>query len=138
MIYSYSATPQTVAIDDNLDFTINEISTGCTVTHAAGTPTFVFNKPGYYYVTFNGVASATAAATDPITAELYNGTVAIPGASSSALSAAIDTPVPLSISTIIQVRPNCPAIDNTVNLVVKNVGIAANYTNATITITKLC
>lgn len=138
MIYSYSATPQTVAVNDNLDFNINEIKTGCTVTHAAGTPIFVFNKPGYYYVTFNGVASATAAATDPITAELYNGTVAIPGALSSALSAAIDTLVSLSISTIIQVRPNCPAIDNTVNLVVKNVGIAANYTNATITITKLC
>ena len=138
MIYSYSATPQTVAVDDNLTFTINDIKTGCTVTHAAGTPTFVFNKPGYYYVTFNGVASATEAATDPITAELYNGTVAIPGALSSALSAAIDTPVSLSISAIIQVRPNCPAIDNTVNLVVKNVGIAANYTNATITITKLC
>lgn len=138
MIYSYTASPQTVAIDDNITFTINDIRTGCTVTHAAGTPTFVFNKPGYYYVTFNGVASATEAATDPITVELYNGTVAIPGALSSALSAAIDTPVSLSIGTIIQVRPNCPAIDNTVNLVVKNVGIAANYTNATITITKLC
>jgi hypothetical protein len=138
MIYSYNATPQTVAVDDDLTFTINGVKTGCTVTHAAGTSTFVFNKAGYYYVTFNGVASATAAATDPITVELYNGTTAIPGATSSALSAAIDTPVVLSIGTIIQVRPNCPAIDNTVNLVVKNVGIEANYTNATITITKLC
>lgn len=138
MIYSYSITPQDLTVNEDLVFTVDEIKTGCTVTHAAGTTTFVFNKPGYYYVTFNGVASATAAATDPITAELYNGAVAIPGALSSALSAAIDTPVSLSISTIIQVRPNCPAIDNTVNLTVKNVGIEANYTNATLTITKLC
>ena len=138
MIYSYTIAPQTVAVDDNIVFTTDQIKTGCTVTHAAGTPTFTFNKPGYYYVTFNGVASATAAATDPIVVEFYNGATAIAGALSSELSAAVDTPVALSMSTIIQVRPNCPAIDNTVNLIVKNTGITAEYTNAAITITKLC
>lgn len=138
MIYSYSITPRTLAADLDIIFAVNEISTGCTVTHVAGTPTFTFNKPGYYYVTFNGIASATAAATDPIVVEMYDGADAIPGALSSALSAAADTPVALSMSTIIQVRPNCPAIDNTVNLTVRNVGIEANYTNAAITITKLC
>ena len=138
MIYSYSIVPQDLTTNDDVAFVIDEIKTGCTVTHAAGTPTFTFNKPGFYYVTFNGVASATEAATDPIVAQLYNGATAIPGALSSALSAAVDTPVTLSTSAIIQVKPSCPAIDNTVNLTVKNVGIAANYTNATITITKLC
>ena len=138
MIYSYTISPQTIATNDNLIFTIDKIKTGCTVSHSAGTSTFTFNKPGYYYVTFDGVASATAAATDPIVVELYNGATPIEGALSSALSAAVDTPVSLTISTIIQVRPNCPAIDNTVNLIVKNTGIEANYTNATITITKLC
>lgn len=138
MIYSYSITPRTLAADLDIIFAVNEVNTGCTVTHVAGTPTFTFNKPGYYYVTFNGVASATAAATDPIVVEMYDGATAIPGALSSALSAAVDTPVALTMSTIIQVRPNCPAIDNTVNLTVRNVGIEANYTNAAITITKLC
>lgn len=138
MIYSYSITPRTLAADLDIIFAVNEVNTGCTVTHVAGTPTFTFNKPGYYYVTFNGIASATAAATDPIVVEMYDGANAIPGALSSALSVAADTPVALSMSTIIQVRPNCPAIDNTVNLTVRNVGIEANYTNAAITITKLC
>ena len=138
MIYSYSATPQDLTANEDLVFTVDEIKTGCTVTHAAGTTTFVFNKPGYYYVTFNGVASATAAATSPVVAEMYNGTIAIPGALTSALSAAVNTPVTLAMSTIIQVRPNCPAIDNTVNLTIKNVGIDATYTNAALTITKLC
>lgn len=138
MIYSYSITPRTLAADLDIIFAVNEVNTGCTVTHVAGTPTFTFNKPGYYYVTFNGIASATEAATDPIVVEMYDGATAIPGALSSALSAAADTPVALSMSTIIQVRPNCPAIDNTVNLTVRNVGIEANYTNAAITITKLC
>jgi PKD repeat protein len=138
MIYSYSITPRTLAAGLDIIFAVNEVKTGCTVTHVAGTPTFTFNKPGYYYVTFNGIASATEAATDPIVVEMYDGATAIPGALSSALSAAADTPVALSMSTIIQVRPNCPAIDNTVNLTVRNVGIEANYTNAAITITKLC
>lgn len=138
MIYAYTTSPQTLVTNDNVVFTIDSVKTGCTVTHASGTPTFTFNKPGYYFVTFNGVASATAAATDPIVVEFYNGTTAIAGALSSELSAAVDTPVSLSMSTIIQVRPNCPAIDNTVNLVVKNTGITAEYTNAAITITKLC
>lgn len=101
MIYSYSITPQTLTTDEDLVFTIDEIKTGCTVTHAAGTTTFSFNKPGFYYVTFNGVASATAAATDPIVVEMFNGATAIAGALSSELSAAVDTPVALSMSTII-------------------------------------
>ena len=138
MIYSYSITPQTLSTDDNIVFNVDQIKTGCTVTHASGTPVFTFNKPGYYYVTFSGVASATAAATDPIVVEMYNGATPVSGALSSALSAAADTPVHFSISTIIQVRPNCPAIDNTVNLVVKNTGIEALYENVTIIITKLC
>ena len=104
MIYSYTITPQALTVDGNIVFTVDEIKTGCTVTHAAGTPTFTFNKPGYYFVTFNGVASATAAATDPIVAEMYNGATAIPGALSSALSAAIDTTVALSISTVGRLR----------------------------------
>lgn len=138
MIYSYSVTPQELAVNEDIVFTIDKIKTGCTVSHAAGTTTFTFNKPGFYFVTFNGVASATEAATDPIVVEMYNGTTAFPGALSSALSAAVDTPVALSMSTIVQVRPCCPAVDNTVNLTIKNVGIAANYTNAALTITKLC
>ena len=138
MIYSYSNTPQDLTANENLVFTIDEIRTGCTVTHAAGTPTFVFNKPGYYFVTFNGVASATAAATEPIVVEMYNGATAIAGALTSELSAAVDTPVALSMSTIIQVRPNCPAIDNRVSLTIKNTGIEAEFTNVALVITKLC
>lgn len=138
MIYSYTITPQTVGVDENVNFEFDGVKTGCTVVHAPDTTTFTFTKPGFYYVTFNGVASATAAATAPIVVELYDGANAIPGALSSALSAAVDTPVVLSISTILQVRPSCPAIDNSVSLVVKNTGIEAEYTNTTITITKLC
>lgn len=138
MIYSYSIIPQTLVTNDDLEFTIDAVKTGCTVTHAEGATTFSFNKPGFYYVTFNGVASATAAATDPIVVEMYNGATAIAGALTSELSAAVDTPVALSMSTIVQVRPCCPAIDNRVQLTIKNTGIEAEFTNAALVITKLC
>lgn len=138
MIYSYTNTAQTVAANDNIVFTIDDIKTGCTVTHAADTAVFTFNKPGYYYVIFSGVASATAEATEPITVNFYDGSAAIEGATSSALSAAADTPVTLSVATIIQVKPSCPSVDNTVILTIRNTGIEAEYTNAAITITKLC
>jgi hypothetical protein len=138
MILSYTSTPQTVGVNENLEFDIDRIKTGCTVTHAAGTPTFTLNKPGFYYIAFTGTASATAAATDPITVQFYDGINAIGGATASALSAAADTPVNISITTIIQVRPSCPSIDNTVSLTIQNTGIEAIYTDAALAITKLC
>lgn len=69
---------------------------------------------------------------------MCNGATAIAGALTSELSAAVDTPVALSMSTIIQVRPNCPAIDNRVSLTIKNTGIEAEFTNVALVITKLC
>ena len=38
MLYTYSITAQTVAADANLNFNINGVLTGCTVSHSAGTP----------------------------------------------------------------------------------------------------
>jgi hypothetical protein len=67
MISSYITADQTVDTGASIDFDVNRIKTGCSVVHAAGTPVFTLTKPGFYAVTFNGVASATAAATDPIT-----------------------------------------------------------------------
>ena len=57
MISSYNITSQAVATDDLLTFTTDRILTGCTATRNG--QTFQLNKPGYYYVTFNAVATAT-------------------------------------------------------------------------------
>jgi hypothetical protein len=61
MISAYTLTNQAVAIDGLLDFDTNRITTGCTVKHVDGTPAFTLTKPGYYYVTFNGTITDTAA-----------------------------------------------------------------------------
>ena len=60
MIYSYTIAPQTLATDENLVFTIDAVKTGCTVTHAGGTPTFTFNKPGFYFVTMTTTSTMSA------------------------------------------------------------------------------
>ena len=135
MINSYTITSQPVAVDDTLNFNVSRILTGCTVNHVDGSPSFTLNKPGYYYVTFNADVLGTAAG--DVTAELINGSVAVPGATATTTIAVGDT-ANIAFATIVRVLPSCAAIDNTTTLTVLNSGVAATYTNANINITKLC
>lgn len=136
MISTYSNTNQIVPVDGLINFDTTRIFTGCTVQHADGTPTFTLTKPGYYYVTFNAVVTATA--TGNITAELINGNDQVPGALSSTTIGTANDVSSLAFATIIRVLPSCAAIDNTTKLTINNAGIEATYTNVNINITKLC
>ena len=139
MLNSYINANQTLAVNSNLEFDINQIQTGCTATHTPGTTSFQLNKPGFYFVTFNAVATATTtAATNPITIQLLNNGTNVSGALASGLSTAANSPINLSFSTLIQVKPSCCAVNNTAILTLQNTGIEAEYTNANIVITKLC
>lgn len=135
MISSYSITSQAVAADGTLNFDTTRVLTGCTVKHADGTPTFTLTKPGYYFVTFDGVISGTTAGI--VTVELLNGTDAVPAALASTTVAADDVAT-LNFTTIVRVLPSCPSIDNTTKLSVANTGVATTFTTANINITKLC
>lgn len=135
MISSYSLISQAVAADGTLNFDTTRILTGCTVKHADGTPTFTLTKPGYYYVSFDGVISGTTAGT--VTVELLNGVDAVPAALASTTVAADDVST-LNFTTIVRVLPSCPSIDNTTKLSIANTGVATTFTNANINITKLC
>lgn len=135
MISSYSLISQTIAVDGTLNFDTTRVLTGCTVKHADGTPTFTLTKPGYYFVTFDGVVTSDAAGT--VTVELLNGADPVPGAIASTALVA-DGIATLNFSTIVRVLPSCPAIDNTTKLSVLNSGIGATFTSANINITKLC
>jgi hypothetical protein len=135
MINSYTVTNQIVATDDTLNFNVTKVLTGCTVKHAGGSPSFTLTKPGYYYVTFNADVLGTAAG--DVTAELINGSVAVPGATATTTIAVGDT-ASIAFATIVRVLPSCAAIDNTTTLTVLNSGVGVTYTNANINITKLC
>ena len=135
MINSYSIISQAVAADGTLNFDTTRILTGCTVKHADGTPTFTLTKPGYYFVTFDGVITGTTAGI--VTVELLNGADAVPAALASTTVAA-DAVETLNFATIVRVLPSCPSIDNTTKLTVANTGVATTFTSANINITKLC
>ena len=135
MINSYNITPQAVVTDEALTFNANKIKTGCTITHASGTASFSLDKSGFYFITFNGDASAETAGT--LSVQLFGNDTAILGAS-SAVTAAVDTTYTLSFSTLVQVLPSCCACNNDMTLTVVNTGVDATYSNANIVITKLC
>jgi hypothetical protein len=135
MINSYSLISQAVVADGTLNFDTTRVLTGCTVKHADGTPTFTLTKPGYYFVTFDGVITGTTAGI--VTVELLNGADAVPAALASTTVAAGETAT-LNFATIVRVLPSCPSIDNTTKLTVANTGVATTFTSTNINITKLC
>lgn len=135
MINSYTITNQSVAVDDTLNFNVTRILTGCTVKHVDGSASFTLTKPGYYYVTFNADVLGTAAGN--VTAELINGSVAVPGATATT-TIAIGETESIAFATIVRVLPSCAVIDNTTTLTILNTGVEVTYTNANINITKLC
>ena len=139
MINSYTNTTLAVLTNEALNFNINSVKTGCTVTHSPGSTTFSLNKPGFYFVTFNGAGAATGATVGNIVVQLQQNGVDIPGALASAESTTALTDVKnLSFSTIIQVKPSCCAVDNNVNLTFVNTGIPTTFSNINVAITKLC
>ena len=105
MLYTYSITAQTAAPNSNLNFNVNSVLTGCTVSHSAGTPSIQLRRPGYYMVHFN--ASAAAVATGDVTVQLNGNGSAIPGATSTTNSTAATDIGSLSFTAIVQVLPNC-------------------------------
>lgn len=139
MINSYTNTTLAVLTNEALNFNINSVKTGCTVTHSPSSTTFSLNKPGFYFVTFNGVGAATGATVGNIVVQLQQNGVNVPGALASAESTTALTDVKnLNFSTIIQVKPSCCAVDNNVNLTFVNIGIPTTFSNINVAITKLC
>jgi hypothetical protein len=137
MISSYSITNQDVITNGLINFTTNRILTGCTVTYSPIGQTFQLNKPGYYFITFNGVGLPTTTVGE-VSIELQSNGVTVPGTLSAFTPAAVTDTGSVSFSTIIKVAPSCCAMDNRVSLSVVNTGVPTTFTSANINITKLC
>ena len=137
MVNSYTNTPQTIAANDLLSFSVNDILTGCTVLHSSGSTSFKLNRPGFYYVSFTGVGAITGATAGAITVNLLrNGTV-VPGATSTQESASATGTRTVNFSKIIQVLPSCCAVNNTTTLAFQNAGLETTFSNVNVVITKL-
>lgn len=153
ILKAYSTLGQSAVTGAYLDYDNVDILTGCSVKYVAGTPGIVLAKPGIYELIINNTAAAaetesgtaeasteasTTENTTDITVAIQNNGELIPGAKTTATSTGPDDKVNLSLSTIIKVRPSCCAIDNTARISVVNTGIPAEYTDANITVIKLC
>lgn len=137
MLSTYNITSQTVDVNENIVFSNNQYQTGCSTIHTPGSTTIEVRCPGTYFLTFNSTASATAASTDPIILQLYNGTTAVPGAVASQVSTASTDIVNLAFGTILQIRPSCPSISNVAYLTIQNLGVEAELTTANLNIIKI-
>lgn len=137
MLDTYSVIPQTLSEGEIIQFTQNRHQTHCNISHSLGTGSIALLKPGYYLVNFTGVTSATATATDPITVQLNVNGAPLSGAYASALSAAANSPVNLSFSTVVKVFPSCRACNNDTALTLVNGKVEALYSKVELVITHL-
>ncbi len=135
MLDIVSLAPQALTTGSNITFDTNRVATSCSAQHLAGSPAVVLNRPGYYFISFSSIATATEATeTAPITVQLFNEDEQIPGATASALSATNTTDVNLAFSTIVRIRPSCCSIDNTGILTFKNTGADATFTTPNVVV----
>lgn len=134
MLDIVSLAEQTLTSGSNITFDTNRVATSCTAQHLAGSPSIVLNRPGYYYVSFNTIATATGAETEPITVQLYNEEDLVAGAVASEVSLSTTDTVNLSFSTIVRVRPSCCIVDNTGILTFKSTGADAVFTTPNVVV----
>lgn len=134
MLDIVSLAEQTLTSGSNITFDTNRVATSCTAQHIAGSPSIVLNRPGYYYVSFNTIATATGAETEPITVQLYNEEDLVAGAVASEVSLSTTDIVNLSFSTIVRVRPSCCFVDNTGILTFKSTGVDAVFTTPNVVV----
>lgn len=135
MLDIVSSASQTLATGSDITFDTNRIATSCTARHVAGTSVVTLNRPGYYFVGFNTIATATEATeTNPITVQLFNNGDEILGATASGLSATNTTDINLSFQTIVKIMPSCCAINNTGNLTFRTTGADATFTTPNVVV----
>lgn len=123
MLEAYSVN-QTVGANAAIPFNNVSIRKGCTAT-LNGVSTIELNKCGVYMIAFDGTAGASTLV------QLYKDGVAQPQAQSTGTT--------VSFVTLVQVpqNNNCNCCTSPVTLRVIN-GTAGTFTNANITITKVC
>lgn len=134
MLYTYTSTSQAVAADGNILLNTTGIQTGCTAKNA-GNGVLTLNRPGFYMIDFSGTATGDGA----VTAQLFVNGTAYAGATATETGTGTGS-VNISFPAIVQVEPNtCNDTNNCpLSITIQNTGVAATYTNAVVTITKLC
>ena len=139
MLYTYSNTDQTVAVNGVVALNNNGVSTCGCISHTAGTGSVSLQRAGYYRITVNADAANTTATAGNITLQLYSNGTAYAGAEATQTSESTTDVANLSFTALIRVLHNCCAIDNNLptTLTLVNTGIAATISNVAMTVVRL-
>lgn len=116
-----------------LEFNQNNVWTGRSIFHNGGASIRLL-KAGLYFVSVDADVLATAAG--PVTVQLLNNGVAVPGAQATITAAAADTEH-VSFSALIHVPLSCCNYAATTGNLTVSVSVPATVTNAHIVVAKL-
>lgn len=134
---AYTNSVQSVIAQGSVLFNNNDVLTGCSISHAAGSSTIQLNKAGLYLIEFNADASTTATSGGTITLQLFKNGVIVPGAESTSTATSNTAVNTLSFSKVIQVLNSCNCVNNQTNITVVNTNSAISMSNANIVVVKL-
>lgn len=123
---------QTVAANGFVGFPTNNLLTGVSIKHPAGS-TSVNLIQGLYLVTLNADITPTAAG--DIGLQLLRNGVSVPGAEATVTGATGDT-YNISFATLLRVLPSCCVIDNNAALQVQATA-AGTISNASLSVVKM-
>ena len=127
-----STANQVVGQNENVQFNTAVTRQGIDINNNIAT----LRITGQYLVTFNASGTGTVAATTATLQLMANG-VPVTGAKSSVQDAETTDVSSFGFTTVINVKPSAPSINNTINLSVVNTGESATLLNANLTITRL-
>lgn len=124
---------QVLAVGDVLEFNQNNVWTGRSIWHNGGASIRLL-KAGLYLVTVDADVLGTAAG--PVTLQLLNNNVAVPGAQAT-FTAVAATTEHVSFSTLIHLPLSCCTYSTTSDNLTVSISAAATVTNAHIVVAKL-
>jgi hypothetical protein len=136
MLEVYNNNSQSVNVGSNVNFGSIKFETGCTAVFENGD--ILLQKPGFYFVSINGVMGGTS----NIELSLINkktGLTESGGKTSiGGLTATTTNTFPFSFEVLVQVSPSCCMVDNNKQLVLTNTGSGViNLSRVNIIVTKI-
>ena len=139
MLQLYSETQVGKLVLNNQDIVFdNKVEqTGCTATANVPTNTITLNKDGFYIVDFNAIVSNADSVNEFLNVIMQNNGVDVYSAQAGATSSSTSDIENIEFTTLVRVRPNCCAVDNTTRLQFKVTGSNVLVYFANVVVTKI-
>lgn len=116
---------QALIVGSPVTYNYVRVHTGKSIGYNSGDSTVYLKNEGLYLVAFDGDFTITT--TGAVTFQLFNNGEAVYGAENT-IQATAAVPQGVHFATLIEVKPSCPAIDNTASLQVQTNAIGTLVT----------